>query len=222
MATSVDCRLLGWAEDGPRLDLDHARFAYAGNFGTGRKGIAVALAGDEDGSGSSGVGVDDGSDADDGGNADGAGEEVSESGSEDVAEVDGRPVLAAASFDEDRAVPDALRIRYVTVREDHRGEGIGPELLAFVVERASARGYERVRIGVNNPIAYRACYRAGFGFADEESGMGELVLEAPSADRSVERYRDGLERFADRDLPERQRRVLERHRDGEPPEDRPG
>lgn len=184
----MEFRLLGWPADSPRLDLDHERFAYAGNFGTGRTGIAVTL--------------------DDGFHLPG-----------DLKNPPSDSVLAAASFDEDRAAKDALRIRYVTVREDRRGEGIGPAVLAFVVQLSHERGYDRVRIGVNNPIAYQACYRAGFAFTGEESGMGELVLEAPvEGGRSPEQYRDGLRRFTDRDLPEAQRAVLERHLDGEPPE----
>lgn len=183
--------LLGWPADSPRLDLDHELFAYAGNFRTGRTGIAVASA-------------------------------------------RGGDVVAAVSFDEDRAVGDALRIRYVTVREDRRGERIGPRLLAFLRGRVLAedpqrahgsarsdrdeRTVQRLRIGVNNPIAYQAAYRAGFGFTGDESGMGELVLEAPPpAERSPARYRDGLARFADRDLPPAQRAVLDRRGDGEPP-----
>lgn len=186
----MQLRVLGWPVDSPRLKLDHERFAYAGNFATGRTGIAVAV---EDG-----VVVPD---------------EPSWSPSSEE-------VLAAASFDEDRAAENALRVRYVSVREDRRGEGLGPELLAFVVERASERGFDRVRIGVNNPIAYQACYRAGFAFTGEESGMGELVLETTGAvpvRRSQDRYCDGLERFADRDLPPPQDRVVERNVDATPP-----
>ncbi|WP_460918871.1 GNAT family N-acetyltransferase [Salinarchaeum chitinilyticum] len=186
----MELHLLGWASDSPRVTLDHERFAYAGNFATGRTGIAVAVddevevvvPADEDWSPSS----------DD--------------------------VLAAASFDEDRAAENALRIRYVSVREDRRGEGLGPALLAYVTDRAIERGFDRVRIGVNNPIAYQACYRAGFAFTGEESGMGELVLEAPAKEgRSTDRYREGLDRFADRELPPEQRAVLERHSGGTPP-----
>jgi GNAT superfamily N-acetyltransferase len=191
----VELHLLGWPADSPRLELDHERFAYAGNFSTGRTGIAVA--------------VEDGVDVPD----------------QPIAQPDGSgrslpsdSVLGAVSFDEDRAAEGALRIRYVSVREDRRREGIGPQLLAFVVGRATERGFERVRIGVNNPIAYQACYRAGFEFTGEESGMGELVLEAPPpTDRSGDRYRDGFEQFADRDLPPEQRTVVDRHRDGDPP-----
>ena len=203
--TDVDFQVLGWPADEPRLELDHERFAYAGNFRTGRTGIAVARA-------------------------------------ESTGDV-----VAAASFDRDRAVDDAARIRYVTVREDRRGEGVGPTLLSFLVDRLLDREFECVRIGVNNPIAYRACYAAGFAFTGEESAMGELVLQAPSerapgvestgcadADapcqeqagasetggaiaRDTERYREGLEHFAGRDLPQAQRGVLERHLGGDPP-----
>lgn len=182
-------RLLGWPEDSPALDLDHERFAYAGNYRTGRTGIAVVL--------------------------ENAAEQPSHAGQH----LDTDEILAATSFDEDHAAEGALRIRYVSVREDRRGEGIGPELLAFVVERAIDRGFDRVRIGVNNPIAYQASYRAGFEFTGEESGMRELVLEAPPpSDRSTERYREGLDLFAKRELPAEQCAVVERNREGWPPE----
>lgn len=107
-------------------------------------------------------------------------------------------VLAAVAFDEDRT-DGALRLRYVTVRADRRGAALGPRLCAFLVARARERGYDRLRIGVNNPYAYEALYKAGFGFTGRETGLAELVLERP-ADRSVERYRDGLDRFRRRDL----------------------
>ena len=41
-------------------------------------------------------------------------------------------VLAAASFSPDRTDDDCLCIRYVTVRDDRQGEGLGARLLAFV------------------------------------------------------------------------------------------
>lgn len=190
----MELRLLGWPADSPRLDLDHERFAYAGNFRTGRTGIAVAVDESEDA-------TVDGHSAVDGDDAPAVG-----------------AVVAAVSFDDDRAAAGALRVRYVSVRDDWRGEGVGPRLLAFVVDRAIENGYDAVRIGVNNPIAYQACYRAGFSFTGEESGMGEVVLSAPATDdRDLERYRSGLDCFADRDLPQAQRAVLERHRTGDPP-----
>jgi GNAT superfamily N-acetyltransferase len=110
-------------------------------------------------------------------------------------------VVGAVAFNEDRAVVDALRIRYVSIREDRRAEGIGPRLLRFAADRACDHGYDRVRIAVNNPYAYQACYRAGFSFTGEETGIAELVMTFPAGDRSPERYRDGIAIFADRDLP---------------------
>jgi GNAT superfamily N-acetyltransferase len=92
----------------------------------------------------------------------------------------------------------------VTVARDRRGEGIGPRLCAFVVDRASARGYDRARIAVNNPFAFEALSRAGFAFTGRETGIAELVLERPldgttaREDRAAA-YADGLDRFRDRD-----------------------
>jgi len=126
-------------------------------------------------------------------------------------------VVGAVSFNEDRTDPDRAWLRYVTVREDRRGDGVGPRLAAFATTRLHERGYETVRIAVNNPFAYRALYRAGFGFTGEETGIAELVLTHPS-DRDAERYRDGLDRFAGReDLGEAERSFLATHRDGDPP-----
>jgi GNAT superfamily N-acetyltransferase len=113
-------------------------------------------------------------------------------------------VVGAVAFNEDRAAADALRIRYVSVREDRRAEGIGPRLLRFAATRARDHGYDRVRIAVNNPYAYQACYRAGFSFTGEETGIAELVMTFPAEDRSPERYREGIAIFADRDLPDDQ------------------
>lgn len=132
-----------------------------------------------------------------------------------VARADGE-VVAALAFNEDRTDPDALWFRYVTVRTDRRGEGIGPRLLAFGVERARERGYERVRIAVNNPFAYEAAHRAGFGFTGETTGLAELVLEWPS-DASAERYRAGLDRFRDRDRSAAEASFLAEREDADPP-----
>jgi GNAT superfamily N-acetyltransferase len=129
-------------------------------------------------------------------------------------------VLAAVAFSEDRTDPETLWLRYVTVREDRRGEGLGPRLCAFACARGHERGYDRFRIAVNNPYAYEALYRAGFGFTGRETGLAELVLERPAPDRSPERYRAGLSRFRDpdRSLPPEQRAFLEGRTD--PPETR--
>lgn len=131
----IECDLLGWPPDGPKLRLDYRQFSYAGKFVMTNTGKAVAR--------------DDGE------------------------------VVAAVAFNEDRTDPDTLWLRYVTVRQDRRGEGIGPRLCRFVRDRAIERGYDRLRIAVNNPFAYEALYRSGFGYTGEQTGIAELVLEYP-------------------------------------------
>jgi GNAT superfamily N-acetyltransferase len=125
-------------------------------------------------------------------------------------------LVGALAFNEDRTDPTTLWLRYVTVREDRRGEGVGPRLLAFVRDRARERGYERVRIAVNNPFAYEACYRANFGYTGRRTGIAELVLEHPG-ERSAERYREGLDEFRGRDLSPEEEAFLDARRDADPP-----
>ena len=184
----MDPVLLGWPPDGPTLRLDHRRFSYAGKFVMSNTGKAVVREGDGEGGGPG----DPHRRGDGGAGNDGGGGEYADG------------VLAAAAFNEDRTDPSTLWLRYVTVRADRRGEGLGPRLCAFVTARAAERGYDRVRIAVNNPFAYEALYRAGFAFTGEETGLAELVLErpagGPAADRSAATYRDGLQRYRDRDL----------------------
>lgn len=121
----------------------------------------------------------------------------------------GGAVVAAASFSPDRTDDGVLRIRYVTVAADRRGEGLGPDLADFVTERARSRGYERVKIAVNNPYAYEALYRARFTFTGEETGLAELVLARPR-DGTAAEYEDGLRRFSDDGRSEEERRFVER------------
>ena len=130
--------------------------------------------------------------------------------------LDDDEVVAAVSFNEDRTDADTLWLRYVTVRADRRGEGIGPRLARFATARAHDRGYDRVTIAVNNVFAYEALSRAGFGFTGEETGIAELVLEHPS-DRPPETYRRGFEAFRDRELSEDERAFLSRKVDASPP-----
>ncbi|EFW92706.1 GCN5-related N-acetyltransferase [Haladaptatus paucihalophilus DX253] len=109
-------------------------------------------------------------------------------------------VVAAIAFNEDRTDDGTMWLRYVTVHADRRGEGIGPKLARFTTERIHDRGYHRVKIAVNNPYAYQALYRAGFGFTGEDTGLAELVLEHPRPVAGRERYQDGLDRYRERDL----------------------
>ncbi|PSP94855.1 GNAT family N-acetyltransferase [Halobacteriales archaeon QS_4_62_28] len=126
-------------------------------------------------------------------------------------------IVGAVAFNEDRTDETTLWFRYVTVREDRRGEGIGPELLSFALDRAAERGYEQVTIGVNNPFAYQAAYRAGFGFTGDTTGIAELVLAWP-ADRSRQTYQAGLDQYRERELSPAESSFLDRHRNEEPPE----
>lgn len=147
------------------------------------------------------------------------GKAVVRTGARGDGEYDGH-VLAAASFDPDRTDETCLVVRYVTVRDDRQGEGLGARLLAFVAARAVDRGYDRVRIAVNNPAAYVAAYRAGFAFTGRETGVAELVCERPAArpaPRDADAYRDGLDRYRDRDLDdEAVARLDEKHAAGPP------
>jgi GNAT superfamily N-acetyltransferase len=123
-------------------------------------------------------------------------------------------VVAAASFNEDRTDEAACWIRYVTVRSDRRGEGVGPRLCSHVADAAERRGYERVRIAVNNPYSYHALHKAGFGFTGRETGLAELVLERPAP---ADGYRSGLDAFAERDLSDEERSFLAAKRATGPP-----
>jgi len=129
---------------------------------------------------------------------------------------DGEALVGAAAFNADRTDPATLWLRYVTIRDDRRGEGLGPHLLAFVTERARRRGYDRVRIAVNNPFAYEAAYKAGFGFTGDETGVAELVCAVPG-DRSPERYRAGLDIYRERDLSDAETDFLAARVDADPP-----
>ena len=144
-----------------------------------------------------------------------AGKFVMSSTGKTVAREDGE-LVGAVAFNEDRTDADTLWLRYVTVRKDQRGGGIGPRLLAFTRQRASERGYGTVRIAVNNPFAYEAAYRAGFGFTGETTGLAELVLVWPD-DRSTPRYRAGLDRYRERDLSPEEEQFLHDRVDAEPP-----
>ena len=123
-------------------------------------------------------------------------------------------VLGAVSFSEDRTDPSTLRLRYVTVRRDRRGEGLGARLAARTTDWAHEAGYETVAIAVNNPYSYEALSKAGYGFTGRETGLAELEMTHPS-DRS--RYDEGMALFAARDLTDEELRFVEERRDRGPP-----
>jgi len=201
----MEYALLGWPPDGPTLRLDHRRFAYAGKFVMSTTGKAVVRrAGDEE-EGNAGGTVDAPPTAPDGVAYD-------------------TDVVAAVAFDPDRTDGRTLRFRYITVRSDLKGEGVGPRLAAFVASRAGRRGYDRVAIAVNNPFAYEAMYKAGFAWTGRESGLAELVLARPAgplgdggADPDPDRYRAGLDRYRERDLGDPEASFLADRVDADPP-----
>lgn len=192
--------LLGWPAEGPTLRLDWKQFSYAGKFVMSSTGKAVLRERPAEASHR-------------------AEPEAGEDYTDDI--------LAAVAFNEDRTDDGTLWLRYVTVRGDRRGEGLGPELVVNTVERATERGYEWINIAVNNPFAYEALWKAGFGFTGEETGIAELVLGYPRADAieghvdatsAIESYRDGIERLEARDgLTETEQQFLAARRDAEPP-----
>ncbi|GAB7095571.1 GNAT family N-acetyltransferase [Halolamina litorea] len=199
----MEFALLGWPEAGPTLRLDFREFSYAGKFVMSNTGKAVAR--DPDGPREAPPRID-------------ADIERPDVGSDD--DPFERDVVAAAAFNEDRTDPGVLWIRYITTRQDRRGEGIGARLAAFVARRAERRGYRRCRIAVNNPFAYHALYKAGFVFTGRETGLAELVLERPGQ-RDAVTYQCGLDTFRtdeDRDLSEDERAFLARLDDADAPD----
>ncbi|QCC47626.1 GNAT family N-acetyltransferase [Halobellus limi] len=197
--------VLGWPPDGPTLRLDYRNFAYAGKFVMSNTGKAVVREPSDREAGSAASDAADDSDAvdcdpDDGNHA----ADHEPEADDDYAS----GVVAALAFNADRTDDATLWYRYVTVHAAAKGERLGPRLAAFVASRAVERGYERLRIAVNNPFAYEAMYKAGFEWTGEETGVAELVLERRAEGTPATRlrgadagtYRSGLDRFRERDL----------------------
>ncbi|WP_435096480.1 GNAT family N-acetyltransferase [Halarchaeum sp. P4] len=182
----MEFAVLGCPPDAPRIRLDWERFRYAGKFVTRDAGKAVAV-------------------------ADGVRDR--ESWPPDARDAEAAGVVGAVSFSPDREDSDTVVLRYVTVRDDRRGEGIGARLCAFAADCLLA-DYERVRIDVNNPYAYEAAYKAGFGYTGAQVGRHELALERPCEARA-ERYGEGLAVYRERDLTDAEVAFLDA-RDGPP------
>lgn len=162
----MEYEVVGDPEDGPTLELDWRRFAYAGKFVMSNTGKAVVR--------------------------------------------DGGEVVAAVAFNADRTESTQWWLRYVTVREDRKGEGIGPRLCAFTAEQLLAVHCACVRIAVNNPFAYHALHKAGFGWTGDDTGLAELVLERPAPENAD--YAAGLVRYLDRDLSAAEEAFVDTHR----------
>jgi GNAT superfamily N-acetyltransferase len=185
----MEFELLGWPADGPTLRLDYEQFSYAGKFVMSATGKAVVRNGNSDSPGWT--------EGEDSGGPTGADGSDGTRGGDGEYDTD---VLGAVAFDADRTDGTTLRCRYITVRRDHRGEGLGPRLLRFVADRALDRGYDRVSIAVNNPYAYEAAYRAGFAYTGDRTGLAELLCATPPEDAGRERYQAGLDHYRERDL----------------------
>ncbi|MFC7043050.1 GNAT family N-acetyltransferase [Halonotius sp. GCM10025705] len=204
----MEFALLGWAEADPTLRLDYRRFSYAGKFVTAGTGVAVIR-----------------------GDAAERATETTDSEPESLASLpDGveasdfaDDILAAITFSPDRTDPSTLKIRYLTVRDDLRGDGqqLGPQLVAFLTSRAAAAGYDRIAIAVNNAFSYHALYKAGFSYTDRETGLAELVLDRPIDEPAVASqsgYQRGLDVFREREgLSTAETEFLAEHGDVAPP-----
>ena len=194
----MEYAFLGWHDGeggGPRVRLDYRAFAYAGKFVTSSTGVAVVR-------------------------------DVTDPLSLDVDEDEppqiGDPaVVAAVAFNEDRTDSETLWLRYVTVRGDRRGEGVGPRLIAFVCKRAHERGYARCRIAVNNVFSYEALSKVGFAYTGRETGLAEVVLDRElrgEAAVDADTYQRGLDVFRERDCSDAERAFLTAREGTGPPE----
>lgn len=130
-------------------------------------------------------------------------------------------ILGAVAFNRDRTEERTWWCRYITVRADRRGEGIGTNLLESIadhlLDRPDSTG---VKIAVNNPFAYHASYKAGFGYTGEQTGIAELVMRRPDQ-KDPQLYAQGLEEFLRRDdLSAKERLFVEDRL--ESPRERPG
>ena len=180
--------LVGWHDDpggGPQLRLDYRAFSYAGKFVMSSTGTAVV----RDPTDPLSVDV----------------------GADEPPQMGDPTVVAAVSFNQDRTDARILWLRYVTVRADRRGGGIGPRLVSFVCERARECDYDRARIAVNNVFSYEALSKVGFQYTGRETGLAEVVLDRdltgePTVDR--EQYQRGLTVFRERDCSDEERAFL--------------
>ena len=211
----MEFALLGWAEADPTVRLDYRRFSYAGKFVTGGTGVAV-IRGENDGSATAtGDNSIDGK-SDDTDSLASLPDGVAESAFAD-------DILAAIAFSPDRTDRSTLKIRYLTVRDDCRGDGqqLGPQLVAFLTSKAATAGYDRIAIAVNNVFSYHALYKAGFTYTDRETGLAELVLARPIDEPAVASqsgYQRGLNVFREREgLSAAETEFLGDHSDAVPP-----
>ncbi|ERH07624.1 MAG: hypothetical protein J07HN4v3_03270 [Halonotius sp. J07HN4] len=215
----MEFALLGWADAAPTLRLDYRRFSYAGKFVTGGTGVAVIRDDADEGATDDARAVE----SDNKPAIDTESESLSSlpDGIEESDFVDN--ILAAIAFSPDRTDRSTLKIRYLTVRDDLRGDGqqLGPRLVAFLTSKAATAGYDRIAIAVNNAFSYHALYKAGFSYTDRETGLAELMLDRPidkPAVASQSGYQRGLDVFREREgLSTAETEFLAAYDDAEPP-----
>ena len=204
----MEFTLVGWHDaegGGPRVRLDFRAFAYAGKFVTSSTGVALAR---------------DASDPWELDEWESRADRSDARAAVDVAHIGDPTVVGAVAFNEDRTDPETLWLRYVSVREDRRGEGVGPRLVSFVCARARERGYTTCRIAVNNAFSYEALSKAGFQYTGRETGLADVVMDRSlGSDASVdaETYQRGLDVFRARDVSAAERAFLAAHEGAEPP-----
>ena len=100
-------------------------------------------------------------------------------------------VVGAISFNKDRNDEDIGWIRYMVVEKDHRGEGIGPELITYAIG-VLRENVGLIKVATNNIFAYRALYKSGFAYTGKTTGIAELVLEYPK-NQTMQKYIEGVE-----------------------------
>ena len=219
----MEFTMLGWPPEAPTLRLDYRSFAYAGKFVLSSVGKAVLRT---EGSSRSPTPTSSKADTYVGSNESAQDQSVhtdtnADAGADTESDPYDRSVLAALSFSADRTDDTTLCYRYVSVRADKRGNGLGPHLAAALTPHAVDRGYDRLRIAVNNPFAYEAMYRAGFAWTGRETGIAELVLERPAetpASTTYEQYQSGLDIYRNRDYDGPESTFLANRQGSDPPE----
>jgi GNAT superfamily N-acetyltransferase len=170
-------------DDALGMRLDWTRFAYAGKFVMPSTGKAVAA-------------------------ADGILEDPT--WPPDPRDADAPGVLAAVSFNRDRNDPHSAWLRFVTVRDDQRGQGVGPRLCAMTADWLLTEfDVGCVRIAVNNAFAFVALHKAGFGWTGETTGLRERVLERPAPAAGASRFQSGLRGYLDADATDAERAFVE-------------
>ena len=133
-------------------------------------------------------------------------------------------IIAAVTTDRHRRHRDRLVVRTMDVRRDRRGHGWGPSLLVSLLPTAHAAGYRTIQIHVNNPFAYIAVSKAGFGWTGRSTGLAELVMTRPTdrpATTPQGRFAAGLSVYRRRRPTPAGRRVIARYHRGLAPLDAP-